>query len=244
MATEETSATLPPRWTDDPLTDFSNQAFRNMLATFVHKSARFGVLVDIDRHFLNIASNLSRSSSILSPLFLMRSHAFHRAACQMAASGQIAESFCLLRTCIECALYCLHIHEHEPLGEIWLRRHDDVSSRKTARNEFTYGKVVRTLRDVDPKLSETVGLLYERAIDFGGHPNERTITANMTMETAEGDINIQQIYLHADSLSLDHGLKTSAQVGLGALYILRHVYRERFDILGITNGLDKLREHL
>ena len=244
MAKEETTATLPPKWTDDPLSEYSNQAFRNMLATFVHKAAQFGLLVSIDRHFLNIASNLSRSASILSPLLLMRSHAFYRAASQLAAGGQIAESFCLLRACLECALYCLHIHKDEPLGEAWLRRHDDDSSRKLVRNEFAYGKLIHTLRDVDPKLGETVGILYERTIDFGGHPNERSITASTTMETTDGDIDLQQIYLHADSLSLDHGLKTSAQVGLGALYVLRHVFRERFDILGITSKLDELRQYL
>ena len=36
MAKEETTATLPPKWTDDPLSEYSNQAFRNMLAAFVH----------------------------------------------------------------------------------------------------------------------------------------------------------------------------------------------------------------
>ena len=100
------------------------------------------------------------------------------------------------------------------------------------------------LRNNDPKLCATIQSFYARTIDFGGHPNERSITGSIMMETSETEVGIKQIYLHGDSLSLEHGLKSSAQIGLGGLYILRLVFRERFDILDITSGLDQLRKNL
>ena len=244
MAKGETTTTLPPKWTDDPLSEFANHAFRNMLATFVRKSPQFNVLVELDRYYFNIASNLVNPTDILAPLFLMRSHSAYRAGCQLACGGQIVESFCVLRSCLEFALYGLHIYINESLGEVWLQRHDDADSLRTVKKEFTHVKVINTLRNEDRQLFESVELLYKRTIDFGGHPNERAITGSMLMESSDAQILLQQIYLHADDLSLDHGMKTAAQVGLRSLYILRRIFRERFDILDITSGLDRLSKQL
>ena len=244
MVTEETTASLPAKWTNDLLSEFADQAFRNMLATFVQKKPQFDTLIQIDRLYFEIGENLSHPENIFAPLFVTRSHSAYRAGCQLASGGQISESFCVLRACLESALYCLHIYEHDSLGEVWLRRHDDKASLKASRDEFSHGKVMTTLRNNDPKLCATIQSLYERTIDFGGHPNERLITGSMMMKASETEVGIKQIYLHGDSLSLEHGLKSSAQIGLGGLYILRLVFRERFDILDITSGLDQLRKNL
>lgn len=244
MAAESNTATLPSNWTDDLLSDYANQAFRNMLATFVQKKPQFGMLIEIDGLYVEIGESLSHPENILAPLFVTRSHSAYRAGCQLASGGQVSEAFCVLRACLECALYCLHIYEHDTLGEVWLRRHDSAASLKASRNEFSHGKVMATLRKNDPKLCATVQELYERTIDYGGHPNERSITGSMKMEASEDEVEVKQYYLHGDSLYLEHGLKSSAQIGLGGLYILRLVFRERFDILDITSSLDQLRKHL
>ena len=244
MVTEEITTSRPPKWTDDLLSDFADAAFRNVLATFVRKKPQFDTLIQIDRLYVEIAKNLSHPENTLAPLFVIRSHSAYRAGCQLASGGQISESFCVLRACLECALYCLHIYEHDSLGEVWLRRHDDRASLKASKDEFTHGKVMTTLRNNDPKLCATIQSLYERTIDFGGHPNERSISGSLKMETSETEVAVKQLYLHGDSLSLEHGLKSSAQIGLGGLYILRHVFRERFDILDLTSSLDQLRKIL
>lgn len=50
--------------------------------------------------------------------------------------------------------------------------------------------------------------------------------------------------LHGDSLALDHALKTTAQVGVGALSLFEHLFPERFRILGIDSGLEALKWRL
>ena len=182
MAKGETTTTLPPMWADDPLSEFANQAFHNMLATFVRKKPQFKILIELDSHYFNIASNLLNPTEILAPLFVMRSHAAFRAGCQLAAGGQIVESFCVLRACLECALYGLHIYKNESLGEVWLQRHENAESLKATRKEFTHVKVMETLRGEDKQLFEAIESLYQRTIDFGGHPNERAITGSMLMD--------------------------------------------------------------
>jgi len=59
-----------------------------------------------------------------------------------------------------------------------------------------------------------------------------------------GRTEFQQLYLIGDTKQLSNGLKSTAQVGLCALYILRHVFKERFDIIGVTEKMEQYRSIL
>jgi len=244
MVNRETSISLPPRWGDDALTAFVDQAFKNILATFVKKKVGFALLLRVDKSFLKIGENLVNPPDVLGAVLLLRSHSAFRAAARLAMSGQATDTFPSLRACLEYALYALHINSHKDLGEIWLRRHDDDGTLRQMKSRFEHGKVMRSLLERDPTLHPIVQQLYERTIDFGGHPNERAITGSMVLEREPGHIEIQQIYLHADTLSLDHVLKTTAQIGFGSLCVLRHIFKERFEILGLRDVIDQLRAEL
>jgi hypothetical protein len=240
MSDQETSMPLPPYWGDDSLSFFIDQAFKNALATFVRKQAGTALLIEIDENFMNIAKNLLNSGDALGAIFLLRSHSAFRAACRLAMSGQTSDAFPSMRACLEYALYALHANLNPSEGETWIRRHDDEESLKAVRREFTYSNVIGTLNSVDKKLCSIVKGLYERTIDFGAHPNERALTSSMMMKKGKDNIEIQQIYLHGDSLALDHGLKTTAQVGLGSLCVFQFIFKERFAILGIDQAIDQL----
>ena len=101
-----------------------------------------------------------------------------------------------------------------------------------------------TLKDIDTKNHEVASKLYDRTIDFGGHPNEMAITSSFTIEEKDGDIKLQQIYASGVNMQQRHAMKSAAQVGVCSLYILREIFKERFDILGLTARLDKLRSGL
>lgn len=244
MARHETTMHIPPRWGDDTLSSFLNQAFQNTLATFVRKRPGFELLVRIDGHFMRIGENLVNPPDLLGATLLLRSHSAFRAACRLATSGQASDTFPVLRACLEYALYSLHINTHQPLGEVWMRRHDNDDAKRRVRRDFQHVTVMETLRTRDGTLYPTIEQLYERAVDFGAHPNERAITGSMTLEEQSDRVVFAQIYLHGDSLSLDHVIKTTAQIGLGSLCIFRHIFRERFEILGLRDVIDQLRREL
>jgi hypothetical protein len=244
MAAHEMTMSLPPRWGDDCLSSFVDHAFKNTLASFVQKHARFAVLERVDQNFHRIGANLINPPDFFGALLLLRAHSAYRAACRLAMSGQVPDAFPVLRACLEYSLYALHIHTTPALGEVWLRRHDDAASLRRVRQEFTNAGVMATLRNKDASLFPIIEQLYERSIDFGAHPNERAITGSMTIERQPGCVEIQQIYLHGDSPSLDHGLKTTAQVGLGSLCIFQHIFLQRFRLLGIQDMIDQLRREL
>lgn len=243
MSSKETTMTLPPRWGDDSLTEFIKGAFANILATFVRKPA-FRVLVAVDKNFMKIGENLANPRDILAAFLIHRSHAALRGACRMAASGQVAEAHPLLRSCIEYALYALHINSTPGLGELWLNRHENADSMKQCRKAFMHVKITETLEKRDPALYKIIEKLYEQTIDFGAHPNERAVTGSLIIDEQAGAKNFQNIYLHGDAVSLDHALKMTAQVGLGSLLMFEHIFRDRFRLLAIDVELQKLRNVL
>jgi len=203
---------LPPYWGDDALSDFIGAAFNNTLATFVQK-AEFRLLVTIDKNFVRIGENLAYPPDFIGAFLLLRSHAAFRGACRMATSGQVGETFPLLRLCLEYGLYALHIHSHAGFGEIWMRRHDDKEALKRCKASFRHGDVIATLKDRDANLYKTIDDLYERTIDFGAHPNERAISGSMRLKEENDRNTFQLIYLHGgDAISLEHALKTTAQI--------------------------------
>lgn len=200
------------------------------------------MLLEIDQCFMKVAENLINPSNQLAALLILRSHSAYRASCRLALSGQATDSFPSLRSCIEYALYALHINQNPKLGKVWLHRHDSEESKKICRQSFSHSQTIQSLKVLNAQLSTTIQELYERTIDFGAHPNEMAITGNLSITEKNGRKEYAQTYLHADSLAFEHVLKTSAQVGLGSLYIFYPIFKEKFDLLGVVNIMDELKK--
>jgi len=160
------------------------------------------VLEAIDGAFFRIGSNLLNPRDHLTPVFVYRSHSACRAACASAMAGQTVEAFVLLRSCLEFAAYGLHIDKVPGAAKKWLDRHKDAASRKAVNNTFRMNNVRPTIATCDPRLGAVFDMLYERAIDFGGHPNELAIMGSLKIDERTDSIEVQQIYLHADGPAL------------------------------------------
>lgn len=232
---------LPPRWAEDSLSDFIHDSFKNTLATFVHKKQAFNLLREVDRVFKVIGRNLDNSENPLTPALLYRSHYAYLASCRLSMSGQVSESFPQLRSCLEYALYALHINENSDLAEVWLRRHENEESLKKVKRSFHHVNIMKTLFARNTALHRSLSKLYQRTIDFGGHPNERAVSSSSEM-WQEGDTTVIRIQsLHGDSKALDHALRTTAQIGLGSLLVFQLIYKDRFDNLGLREAIEALK---
>jgi hypothetical protein len=178
---------------------------------------------------------------MLSATLLFRSHAAYRAGCGTAMAGQAPETFTQLRSCLEYAGYALHIFKTPEVGLTWLSRHDDIKSLAAVRREFQAVKIEQVVASVDPSLGRIYSQLYQTAIDFGGHPNERGVTSNMQMKDADDVRHVMHLYLHGDGIQLQHALKLTAQTGLCSLHILQHIFAERFALIGLRDRLMQLQ---
>lgn len=235
---------LPPNWGADPITDFIEQARNNTFASYANLKSRYNPLVSVDKLFRDIANNLTNTKEFVPSFFLMRSHSSFLGGVRLALSGQVPETYMVLRGTLENALYGLYVSRNPESAETWLNRHEDKKCKQQTRSLFSYGNVIRHLESVDKKSYAAASQLYERCIDLGAHPNERSVTGVMNMSESDKELHYEVAYLIGNTPALHLAMKSTAQVGVCSLDIFHKVFKERFDILGVTEGLDKLKNIL
>jgi hypothetical protein len=235
----------PPAWGQDELTKFFDAARENQRATFWQNKDATEKLIAIDAQFVVASKNWVNPQSEIAALLLLRCHAAFRTAAGLAMSGQAAECHALCRAMLEYAAYAAHIHRDPALEEVWLSRHESSpASMGTQRNAFSHKKVLASVKAANVHAGNRFEDFYQRTIDFGGHPNERSVTGNIKMVEAPDKRTMLSILQHGAGIELDHALKTVAQCGMVSLEMLQVVFDPRFEILGINAAMLKLRKGL
>jgi len=236
--------TPPPNWSTDEVSKFIEASRVNKFATYANLKDEVHRLLDIDISYRKAIEGLNHSKEWFAGFFLLRAHSNFLAACRLSWSGQIPESYALLRSCLENALYGLYLARNPESRETWLRRHESDTAKRKVKNEFKIGVLLLLAKQVDPLEGEVAAALYEQTIDYGAHPNERALMQFVEITEAAGTVELKTIYLDGDSDKLRSSLKTLAQVGVCSLSLFRATYRERFDILGVTAAVDHLKKGL
>ena len=173
----------PGRVGEDKLSEFLEAARHQQFATFANNAGgAYSVICEVDGCFVKITENLTHPKNIVAAVLLVRSHAAYRAACGTAMGTQLPETFVLLRSCLEYAAYGLHVNANPQLAETWVRRHDDAGALRAIKKAFLGVEVEETVVATDKGLGRVYKELYERTIDFGGHPNTRGVVSNMLFQ--------------------------------------------------------------
>jgi hypothetical protein len=235
---------VPPGWGRDELSNFWDAARHNQLATFVQKASAYSILSRIDELFCVVSRDWLNPVDEIAALLLLRTHSAFRAAAGLATAGQAAEAYVLNRSVLENAAYALHLNRDQTLRKIWLNRHVDAASLEACSNALSHRKVQKTVTAVNRHAGQRFEKLYQLTIDFGGHPNERSVTGNMKMQDQKDRRIMLAIMQHGDGLQLDAILKATAQCGLCSLEILQGVFNPRFELLGINATMLELRRDL
>ena len=95
----------------------------------------------------------------------------------------------LLRQSLEFAGYAALVHSDPTLASIWWDRDQTDEDEKKARRTFTHGAVVAANGKLDTSLPGIYDTLYDRLIQFGAHPNEKSISGSMKLDIAEAERN-------------------------------------------------------
>jgi hypothetical protein len=235
----------PPDWGNDQLTQFIDRARENTFATFHNQKSDYERLSKIDGVFCKIRDNLNNSKDYFAAFFLIRSHASYLAAMQLLLAGQIAEVYACLRLSLENALYAFHLTINKDAKYIWLSRHKGDEQKKKVRKEFKIGNLIQTLKKANTVEGVAAENLYEHTIDFGAHPNELGLFQGLKHNKEGTKHNYRIAYLHhGDSEPAVLAFRISAQIGVCSLGIYQMIFRERFDILGLSEILQGLRKGL
>jgi hypothetical protein len=236
-------------WGDDELTQFLEQVHHNQQGNRERLAEPYRLIQRVNDCFVVAGKYLVDPKPPLAGLLFLRSQYAYKAAAAMALAGQVVEAFAMMRLCLEYAGYALTVYgkpqdDTAPTPQqIFLNRHVDEDSMKAQKEEFKIVNIRSTIEKFDPALSRIFKTLYDRTIDFGAHPNPYAALTMMKIEEPQPNVSggFVVLALTTEDLPLRHCMQNSAQVGLTALFIFQHIFRAKFELLGIRTEMDALR---
>lgn len=239
-----TLSEAPPNWGSDNITKYIDDARHNAYASFHNLRSEYRRFSEIDIAFRKATDSLINTAAWFAAFFLLRSHSSFLAGLSLSMSGQVPEGYACLRLVLENSLYGFYLSRNPSSQETWLSRHESAEAKKKVRDEFKIRALLDTLIKTNTAEGKVLEMLYDRAIDYGAHPNERALMQCLRMEKDAKGVKFQVAYLSDDTIAFRLLLKSVAQIGLCSLDIFRLIYRERFDITGLSDTLQKLKQGL
>src|SRR5262249_22585002 len=103
-----------------------------------------------------------------------------------------------------------------------------------------HAAVQAAIRKKDARLADIYDKLYDLTIQFGAHPNEKSVSGSLKLDVQEKETQVHQIYLRGDGPALNHWIHTANQIGICVLNVFEHVHAKRFADLGMTPKIDAL----
>lgn len=228
-------------WGDDELSKFLADAQNNQKASQERLGEAYAILLELDSCFATAAKHLTNTTPVLTGVMLLRCHFAYRTAAGLALAGQVVEAFPLIRSVLEIAGYGLVICKTPTLEAVFANRHQSETDMARQKAEFRISEVFKAIKIADPKLEQIFRGLYNRAVDFGGHPNPNALFSAMDLETGDDELKVVAYGLTADPRLIVHAIKNVAQAGMTALHIFQHAFAAKFELLGIRERLEHMR---
>jgi hypothetical protein len=201
----------------------------------------YDIIERIDRCFVRAGENLINPEPAMAGNLLLRCQYAFKTAAGMALAGQVVEAFVMQRSVLEYAGYCLVICKTPSLEGVFLGRHASAKATKAQKEAFTVGAVKVAIRRCDTMLADIFVENYERSIDFGGHPDPHGALSATMLDERNGLTRFTVLAISSEPKIVGHALKCTALVGLTALCVLQHVFKEKFELLGIRQEIDALK---
>jgi hypothetical protein len=227
------------QWADHPLAHFLAAAWRNSVRSFRRERTHYDTLAEIDAVFRQLVEHAAENSERLAGSMLIRTHGSLLAASSLALSGQIAESYALMRTTLRSALHGVFLAGDAQRQQIWAARADDDRAAELMRTTFSTGPMLRHLRELDSSTAAIYERLHQRTIERGAHPNVHGPFIN------GGDAqptDFSRAYLVVDDDVQRMALRSAAQVGICALSMFYYVYSDLYREHKLDARLAKLRQ--
>jgi hypothetical protein len=237
----------PDGWDKPILTPYLENLWGNTIGTFAQKqeSHRLCRIDDLMSEIGEDWKGAKPNSVAIVPLMMFfRCHSAFRAAAALGMGGATTEAMTVLRSALEWSGYSALIARNPKLADIWWGRDDDERTRKKLRREFGNEPVLKAIRSFEVGLASIYGALYERVIQFGAHPNEKAVTANLQMVPGTKELALNQIYLQEDGSQLDHWIRTANQVGICALKVFGYIHKDRYEELKMDGRINALSKRL
>ena len=161
------------------------------------------------------------------PMFLsVNAFTLWTSGVRVALSGHETAVYPLFRTALESACYSLLILHRSELASIWVERHNGEGQRKACRKAFisAVSDAAKLVAASEAGSGAYIAQLYEASIDFGAHPNPRSVMNHVHRWVPKGGeekIGLGSIY-PGDSLPVFRALTACIEYGRGIALLLAH----------------------
>jgi len=238
-ALSESSDADSEQWADHPLAHFLAAAWRNTVRSFNRQRTHYETLSAVDGVFRELIEHAGESPERLAGSMLIRTHGSLLAASSLALSGQVAESYAMMRNSLRAALHGVFLAGDAERQRIWIARTDDDQAAERMRATFATGPMLRHLRELDSATAGIYERLQQRTIDRGAYPNANGgFAQNGDLQS----IDFSLAYLVTDDEVQRMALRSVAQVGICALSMFYYVYGEQYREHKLDARLAKLRQ--
>lgn len=112
-------------------------------------------------------------------LLVMNAYTMLLSAVRQALSGHVVTTYPVARAALESACYAFLIARDETKADVWFDRHTSQKALQKCRNTFTAKRAAEELKPLDPVMAEYVLAYYDASIDFGAHPNRKSIVDHL-----------------------------------------------------------------
>jgi len=182
-------------WGKDKLTRELEQAFCNIGVSFINLKSHFKLLQKTNEIFIDAFEQITTNTieRDIAGLLLGRAFGCFLGAVRLSSSGQMTETWVILRSLIENGLYAFYIFENPERVDIWVNRRKDEDSKKKCRNTFIVAKILGELNKKSRVIAKEATKLYNMAIDWGAHPNERSLFPNIVPKPNGSGLSLRLI---------------------------------------------------
>lgn len=163
-------------------------------------------------------------------------------AARMLLGGQLAPAFMVMRGLLENALYGHYIFHNEGYFEIWESRIENERPGPEFIKTFKPAKMIESLKKESEDLGDRAKLLYDQTIDFGAHPNPSAFYSDVEWQDSQNQKYTFHWITHLKKDPAAFVFCSDALIKTGAvvLAIFRLIFKECFQILGLSEEIDEL----
>lgn len=231
-------------WGKDRLTITIEDAFCNIGVSFLNLKPYFELLTKAHEIFMDVNKSLTYKTleELIVISLLGRTNGCFIGAIRLSCSGQITETWILLRACLENSLYAFYMDQNPALTKIWIDRHESDDHKKRCRKAFTVNNLFTTLDEKSPDIAAETKKLYEETIDWGGHPNERSLFINLDNKQDNSGVNFN--VLNPDETFLKSSLCAILLTVSTIFKIFTLVFQDEFKQPNIKIKIDNLNTRM
>ena len=168
-------------WGRDELTKEIEETFCNIGVSFLKLKPHFELLKKAHKIYVDAFAQISTNTleGNIAHLLFGRNFGCFLGAVRLSSSGQMVETWVMLRACVENSLYAFYIFGSPARATIWVNRHKNEVAKKKCRDTFKVANIWAELKTRSTAIAKEAKQLYDKAIDFGAHPNERSVFTNI-----------------------------------------------------------------